>query len=162
MTFSTPDLCDALGEEVRVAEPVFRDYGGVRRFSGAVVTLRVHEDNALVRAALEGEGRGRVLVVDGGGSLRTALVGGNLAALAARNGWSGLVVYGAVRDVAELAAAEVGIKALATTPRKSAKGGQGEEGAAVTVAGVRVSPGNFLWADEDGVIVADRPPAGKV
>jgi regulator of ribonuclease activity A len=156
MTFSTPDLCDAHGDAVRVAEPVFRDFGGARRFAGEVETLRVFEDNALVRAALESRGRGRVLVVDGGGSVRTALVGGNLAALAARNGWSGIVVNGAVRDVAELGAAMVGIKALAASPRKSAKAGAGERGVEVRLAGVTVAPGHYLWADEDGVVVSDR------
>ena len=158
MTFSTPDLCDALGDAARVAEPVFRDYGGVRRFSGTVETLRVLEDNALVRQALEEPGLGRVLVVDGGGSVRTALVGGNLAALAASNGWSGIVVYGAVRDVPELAGAQVGIKALASCPRKSAKTGRGERGVGLTVAGVAVRPEDYLWADEDGVVLADRRP----
>jgi regulator of ribonuclease activity A len=156
MTFSTPELCDAHGDAVRVAEPVFRDFGGARRFSGEVETLRVFEDNALVRSALETPGRGRVLVVDGGGSVRTALVGGNLAALAARNGWSGIVVYGAVRDVAELGAAPVGIKALAASPRKSTRAGAGERGVEVKLAGISVAPGNFLWADEDGLLVADQ------
>lgn len=160
MTFSTPDLCDAMGDAVRVAEPVFRDFGGVRRFAGPAATLRVHEDNALVRRALERPGDGRVLVVDGGGSLRTALVGGNIAALAAANGWSGLVIYGAVRDLGELAAARVGIKALAPSPRRSAKAGAGDEGIEVRIAGVAVRPGNFVWADEDGLIVADRGPEG--
>ena len=158
MTFSTPDLCDALGDAVRVAEPVFRDYGGVRRFKGPAATLRVREDNALVRAVLETPGEGRVLVVDGGGSLRTALVGGQIAALAATNGWAGLVISGAVRDVAELAAAPVGIKALAATPRRSAKTGQGEREVTVTIAGLTIRPGNFVWADEDGLLVADREP----
>ena len=156
MSFTTPDLCDALGDAVRVAEPVFRDYGGVRRFKGRAMTLRLHEDNALVRRTLEQPGEGRVLVVDGGGSVRTALVGGQLAVLAARNGWSGLVVYGAVRDVAELAGAAVGIKALATSPRRSAKAGNGETEVPVTVAGLKVRPGDFVWADEDGVIAGDR------
>ena len=156
MTFSTPDLCDELGDAVRVAEPVFRDFGGVRRFSGEAVTLRVLEDNALVRSTLEEPGRGRVLVVDGGGSLRTALVGGNLAALAAANGWSGLVVYGAVRDVGELAGAAVGIKALAASPRRSARAGAGERGVSLSVAGVSIAPGDMLWADEDGVVVGAR------
>jgi regulator of ribonuclease activity A len=158
MTFSTPDLCDRLGDAVRVAEPVFRDYGGVRRFAGEVETLRVLEDNALVRSTLEEPGRGRVLVVDGGGSLRTALVGGNMAALAATNGWSGLVVNGAVRDVNELAAAAVGIKALAASPRKSAKAGTGERGASLSIAGISIAPGDMLWADEDGVVVGERTP----
>lgn len=159
MTFSTPDLCDQHGDGVRVAEPVFRDFGGVRRFSGPVETLRVFEDNALVRSVLEEEGGGRVLVVDGGGSVRTALLGGNLAALAARNGWSGIVVFGAVRDVAELAAARVGIKALAACPRKSGKAGAGQRGLPVSFAGLTVAPGDYLWADEDGVIVS-RETAG--
>lgn len=158
MTFSTPDLCDRHGDGVRVAEPVFRDFGGVRRFSGEVETLRVFEDNALVRSALDEEGKGRVLVVDGGGSLRTALVGGNLAALAARNGWSGIVVFGAVRDVAELAGADVGVKALAACPRKSGKTGAGQRAVPVAIAGVTVAPGDFLWADEDGVVISDRAP----
>jgi len=155
-TLTTPDLCDRFGGLVRVAEPVFRDFGGTLTFSGEVETLRVLEDNALVRATLETAGRGRVLVVDGGGSLRTALVGGNLAALAARNGWSGIVVYGAVRDVAELAAQRVGVKALAASPRRSAKAGEGDRGVAVTIAGVTVKPGQYLWADPDGLVLADR------
>jgi regulator of ribonuclease activity A len=96
MPFATPELCDEFGAEVRVAEPLFRDFGGVERFAGPIATLRVFEDNALVRQALEMPGAGRVLVVDGGGSLRSALVGGNLAALAHENGWSGLVVYGCI------------------------------------------------------------------
>ena len=158
MSFTTPDLCDAIGDAVRVAEPVFRDYGGVRRFTGRAATLRVHEDNALVRRVLESPGEGRVLVVDGGGSLRTALVGGQIAALAARNGWSGLVIYGGVRDSAELADAAVGIKALGLTPRRSGKTGKGEEGVVVTVGGMSVRPGDVVWGDEDGLIAADREP----
>ncbi len=153
MTFTTADLCDGMGDAVRVAEPVFRDFGAVRSFSGEVETVRVFEDNALVRATLETRGRGRVLVVDGGGSLRTALVGGKLAALAAENGWAGLLVYGAVRDLPELGAASVGIKALGPCPRKSGKSGAGDRGVEVTFAGVTVRPGDYLWADEDGVVV---------
>ena len=113
-----------MGDAVRVAEPVFRDYGGVRSFSGEIETLRVFEDNALVRATLETAGRGRVLVVDGGGSVRTALLGGQLAALAVENGWSGVVIFGAVRDLPELRNTKLGIKALAAAPRRSAKQGR--------------------------------------
>jgi regulator of ribonuclease activity A len=153
MTFSTADLCDELGDAVRVAEPVFRDFGGVRAF---------FEDNTLVRAALETPGRGRVLVVDGGGSLRTALVGGKLGALAAENAWSGIVVFGAVRDSAELRSAGVGIKALAACPRKSGKRGAGERGIPVTFAGVVVRQGEFLCADEDGIVVGDRTSPDRV
>ena len=156
MPFATPDLCDEFGAEVRVAEPMFRDFGGVERFAGPIATLRVFEDNALVRQALEMPGGGRVLVVDGGGSLRTALVGGNLAALAHRNGWSGLVVYGCIRDAAEIASTPLGVKALQTVPRRSARAGAGERGVPVAFAGVTFAPGAWLYADRDGIVVADR------
>ena len=154
--FATADLCDEFGEEARVAEPVFRDYGGASSFGGPVSTVRVFEDNVLVRDALEEDGRGRVLVVDGGGSTRCALVGGNLAALAHENGWAGILVYGCVRDSVELSAVPVGVKALNTSPRKSAKGGAGERDAPVGFAGVELFPGEYLYADEDGVVVSGR------
>ncbi len=151
----TADLCDAFGDRVRVMEPLLRDWGGARSFAGPIETLRVLEDNALVRRELETPGKGRVLVVDGGGSLRTALLGGGLAALAHENGWSGVVIYGCVRDTAELAATPVGVKALQAQPRKSAKAGSGERGIAVTFGGVTLAPGDWLYADADGVVVAD-------
>ena len=156
MPFATPDLCDEFGAEVRVAEPVFRDFGGVERFAGPIATLRVFEDNALVRRALEMPGGGRVLVVDGGGSLRSALVGGNLTALARDNGWSGLVVYGCIRDAAEIASTPVGVKALHAVPRRSARAGAGERGVPVAFAGITFTPGAWLYADRDGIVVADR------
>lgn len=156
MPFATTDLCDEFGAQVRVAEPLFRDWGGSAGFAGAIETLRVFEDNALVRQTLEMHGRGRVLVVDGGGSLRAALVGGNLAALAHRNDWTGLVVYGCIRDAAEIAAVPVGVKALQAIPRKCATAGAGERGVPVTFAGVTFTPGAHLYADRDGIIVADR------
>ena len=160
MPFATPDLCDEFGAEVRVAEPLFRDFGGVERFAGPIATLRVFEDNALVRQALEMPGAGRVLVVDGGGSLRSALVGGNLAALAHENGWSGLVVYGCIRDAAEIARTPVGVKALHAVPRRSAKDGAGERGVPVAFAGVTFTPGAWLYADRDGIVVAERKLVG--
>ena len=156
MTHATADLCDEFGDDVHVAHPIFRDWGGVERFAGPIATLRVHEDNALVRQALETPGQARVLVEDGGGSLRTALVGGNLATLAQRNGWAGIVVHGCVRDVAELAATQVGIKALAAVPRRSAKDGAGARDVEVTFAGVTFIPGHWLYADRDGVVVTER------
>ena len=156
MGFATADLCDEFGDEVRVAEPVLRDWGGAPSFAGPVETLRVFEDNALVRQTLETPGRGRVLVVDGGGSLRTALVGGNLAALAHRNGWTGIVVHGCIRDAAELAATPIGVKALQAIPRKSAKAGAGEPGVPVTFAGVTFMRGAHVYADRDGIVVAER------
>ena len=159
--FATCDLCDEHKNDsdggFRVLPPVFRDFGGRRKFSGAVVTVKCHEDNSLVKAALDGPGQGRVLVVDGGGSLRRALVGGNLGAAAARNGWAGVVVDGAVRDVAELAACDVGIRALATMPLPTEKRNQGQAEVAVTIQGVIVRPGEWLYADEDGMVVLPQP-----
>jgi len=155
----TADLCDELGADVRVLEPGLWSYGGLAAFGGPVTTVRVYEDNALVRTALESPGGGRVLVVDGGGSVRTALVGGLLGKLAERNGWAGVVVWGAVRDSAELAACAVGIRARATSPRKSAKSGVGERDVPVTVAGVTIAPGEWLAADADGIVISSRPLA---
>ena len=156
MSIATADLCDEFGAEVRVAEPLFRDWGGSVAFAGPVETVRVFEDNALIRQVLEMHGRGRVLVVDGGGSLRAALLGGNLAALAHRNGWAGLLIYGCVRDSEELRTVPLGVKALASMPRKSGKRGEGEQGVAVTFAGLTFTRGCHLYADRDGVIIADR------
>ena len=159
---STCDLCDVhkgtVGTTFYVLPPVFREYGGVPAFSGTVATVRCFEDNSLVKATLDEPGAGRVLVVDGGASLRRALVGGNVAAAAARNGWAGVVVDGAVRDVAELAATKVGIRALALVPLPTEKRNQGERDVPVQVQGVWVRPGDRLVADADGIVViaADR------
>lgn len=150
----TADLCDEFGDAVRVADAVFASYGQVRRFSGRMATLRVYEDNTLVREALESPGDGRVLVVDGGGSRRCALLGGNLAALARDNGWSGIVINGSVRDRPELAEVPVGVLALQTMPRKSRKAGLGENNVDVVFAGVVFRPGEYLYADEDGLVVS--------
>jgi regulator of ribonuclease activity A len=152
----TADLCDAHPEAILVADPIFRDYGGVRLFHGRVATLKVHEDNVLVRKALEEPGEGRVLVVDGGGSLRCALVGDQLAAIAHQNGWAGLVVHGCIRDAEEIARNPIGLKALATNPRKSAKKGAGDRGVPVTIAGITFAPSGFVYADDDGVIYAQE------
>jgi regulator of ribonuclease activity A len=154
--FTTADLCDAYPQLIRVLEPLFRNYGAAERFSGPVETVKVYEDNAVVRETLEGQGRGRVLVVDGGGSLRCALVGGRLGQLAQSNGWSGMVINGCVRDTPELARISVGIRALNTVPMRSAKEGQGSVGATVSFAGVSFAPGKVLYADGDGIILADH------
>ena len=158
--FSTCDFCDVHKADVsgafRVLAPVFQSYGGKLVFAGPVTTVKCHEDNSLVKAAVESPGEGRVLVVDGGGSLRRALVGGNLAAAAARNGWAGVVVDGCVRDVAELNAAAVGIRALALIPLPTERRGEGQRDVAVQIQGVWVRPGDWLYADEDGIVVADR------
>lgn len=158
----TCDLCDLhkgdLSGAFRVLPPVFRDFGGRTAFAGPVVTVQCFEDNSLVKAALEGPGEGRVLVVDGGGSLRRALVGGNIGAAAARNGWAGVVVDGCVRDVAELAACEVGIKALAAMPLPTERRNAGQRDVGVRVQGVWIQPGDWLVADADGIVVmAQRP-----
>ncbi len=157
MTHATADLYDAHGDSLRIMAPIFRDYGGHRAFSGPVVTLKAYEDNSLVRATLEEPGLARVLVVDGGGSLRCALVGDQLAELGVKNGWAGILVYGCVRDSAALATLPIGIKAVATNPRKSVKKGEGSRNAVLRFAEVVVYPGDYLYADGDGVVVAERP-----
>lgn len=160
---NTCDLCDAhkddANDTLRVLPPVFRSFGGLVAFSGPVTTIKCHEDNTLVKAALDSAGEGRVLVVDGGGSLRRALVGGNLAAAAVRNGWAGIVVDGCVRDVVELQAAAVGIRALAPMPLPTEKRGQGQRDAPVQIQGVWVRPGDWLYADADGIVVSAQPLA---
>ena len=159
--FSTCDLCDAHKADTagafRVLPPVFASFGGTAAFAGPVSTVQCFEDNSLVKAALDEPGQGRVLVVDGGGSLRRALVGGNLAAAAARNGWAGVVVDGCVRDAAELAATPVGIRALALMPLATDKRGEGLRDVPVQLQGVWVRPGDRLHADADGIVVTTMP-----
>ena len=156
MSFYTADLCDANEDLVRTTEPVFSIFGGRATFGGPIRTLRVFEDNSRVKEALSGAGDGAVLVVDGGASTRVALLGGNLAELAATNGWAGLVINGCIRDVHEVNDCDIGIRALATCPRKSEKRGQGEEGVELRFAGADFRPGEFVYCDRDGVIVAAR------
>ena len=156
--FSTCDFCDAHKADdtgaFRVLPPVFVAFGAVPAFAGPVSTVKCFEDNTLVKAAVDSPGLGRVLVVDGGGSLRRALVGGNLAAAAARNGWAGIVVDGCVRDVAELNATAVGIRALALMPLPTEKRNEGQRDVTVQIQGVRVRPGDWLYADADGIVVS--------
>jgi regulator of ribonuclease activity A len=153
----TADLCDELGADAQVLTAGLIDFGGQTAFAGPVATLRLHEDNALVRLALETPGEGRVLVIDGGASLRCALVGGNLGKLAERNRWSGIIVWGAVRDVSELRECRIGVRALGANPRKSEKRGAGSREVPVVVGGATVNPGDWLAADADGIIVSTRP-----
>lgn len=167
--FATCDLCDGHKNDstgdFRVLPPVFRDYGQVRKFAGPVVTVKCFEDNTLVKAAVDSvgfvetpQGRvGQVLVVDGGASLRRALLGGNLGAAAARNGWAGVVIDGCVRDTAELAGHAVGIRALAAMPLPTEKRNEGQANVAVQLQGVWIRPGDWLYADEDGIVVASKP-----
>jgi len=155
MTLKTTDLCDEHSDDLRIMAPIFLDYGGVKAFGGLVSTVKVFEDNSLVRAAVEEPGKGRVLVVDGGGSLRCALLGDNLAELGRGNGWSGMVIYGCIRDSAAIAGIAVGVKALNTNPLKSVKKGEGERDVPVTFAGVTVHPGDYLYADQDGIVLSE-------
>jgi regulator of ribonuclease activity A len=151
----TTDLCDAYADKVRVAEPIgFQDFGGKDIFSGKIHTVKCFEDNTFVRHALEGNGEGKVLVVDGGGSMRCALLGDMLGALAVKNKWSGIIVYGCIRDSAAIAELPLGVKALDTIPLKSNKQNVGEENIPVRFAGTLFSPGEFVYCDEDGIIVS--------
>ena len=160
---STCDLCDAhkndTSGDFRVLAGAWRDFGGAPRFAGRVSTVKCFEDNSLVRAAVSSPGDGGVLVVDGGGSMRRALLGGNLAALAARHGWAGVLVDGCVRDVAELAATALGIKALGVVPLPTDKRDEGQRDVPVQIAGAWVRPGDWLVSDEDGVVVLSSRPA---
>lgn len=151
---ATTDLSDAHQNDVQHCAPLFNDYGGVTAFSGPIATLKLFEDNVMVRAAVEQPGEGRVLVVDGGASMNCALFGGNLAALAAENGWAGVVINGCVRDRGELQAAKVGIKALNHHPKRSGREGKGEADLPVQFAGITFTPGHWLYADADGIILA--------
>ena len=139
--------------------PVFREFGGRAAFSGTAVTVKCFEDNTSVKALLEGPGEGRVLVVDGAGSLRRALVGGNIGAAAARNGWAGVIVDGCVRDVAELAVCDVGIRALAPMPLPTERRQPGLLDQPVQIQGVTVRPGDWICADADGIVVMGARPA---
>ena len=155
-SFSTADLCDRYAEDghLQIAEPVFRAYGASAAFCGPIVTLKVFEDNVLLRETLEQKSEGGVLVVDGGGSHRCALLGKNLATLAVTNGWSGVVIYGCIRDSALINTLPIGVRALHTHPLRSHKHGHGERDVLVTFAKVNFRTGSYLYADEDGLIVA--------
>lgn len=153
MSFSTADLYDAHENDVQVVVPGFVNYGGRRCFYGPIATLKVHDDNSLVRSALDQPGQGRVLVVDGGGSLRCALVGDRLADLGRANGWAGIVVHGCIRDSLEIGRMDIGVQALGTNPRRSVKRGSGEREIPVTFHGVTFAPGAVLYADDDGMLV---------
>ncbi|OPG09823.1 ribonuclease E activity regulator RraA [Microbispora sp. GKU 823] len=156
MSFATADLYDAHGDALRSCVTQFRSYGSRARFSGQISTIRCLEDNALVKQVLATPGEGRVLVVDGGGSLRTALLGDMIATSAVENGWAGVVIHGAVRDTAALAGLDLGVKALGTNPRKSAKTGLGEVDVPVTFGDVTFAPEEWLYSDEDGILVSDH------
>jgi regulator of ribonuclease activity A len=153
MEFTTADLMDA-HPDVASCDTPFRRFGARSRFAGPMRTVRTHEDNALLKEILSAQSAGEVLVVDGGGSLHCALVGDVIAGLAQRNGWAGIVVYGAIRDSVALDALDFGVKALGTNPRKSAKNRTGAVDVPVTFGGVTFAPGHWLYSDEDGILVS--------
>lgn len=153
MQYITPDLCDAY-PEVDVVEPMFANFGGRDSFGGEIVTVKCHEDNSVVKAQVAQPGKGKVMVVDGGGSLRRALLGDMLAAKAAECGWEGIIVYGCVRDVDELAQTDLGVQALASHPMKTDKRDIGDLNVPVNFGGVTFRPGEFVYADNNGIIVS--------
>ncbi|MDZ7784475.1 MAG: ribonuclease E activity regulator RraA [Halioglobus sp.] len=154
--FSTPDLSDAAPDARALPLPL-RNYGRITRFAGPAVTIKCHEDNSLVKECVAEPGEGRVIVVDGGGSRRRALLGDMLAATAAANGWAGLVINGVIRDVDEIAATALGVQALGSCPVKTAKLGAGQRDVALELGGVPVAPGDYIYADNNGVLISNVP-----
>ncbi|MCF7969343.1 MAG: ribonuclease E activity regulator RraA [Methylococcaceae bacterium] len=158
MTFTTPNLCDQFGDthHLQIGEPIFLRFGGRSAFSGQVTTLKVFEDNVLIRKVLEETVTDGVLVIDGGGSHRCALLGGNLSRLACENGWAGIIVYGCIRDSVEINELPIGLRALHTHPLKSHKRGTGDRDKLISFAGINFRTGNYVYVDEDGIVVADE------
>lgn len=156
MNFVTCDLCDENPELVRVCEPMFNQFGGRECFGGEIVTVKCFEDNSRVKELLATPGAGKVLVVDGGGSMRRAMLGDQLAAKAVKNGWAGIVINGCIRDSADIAEMELGVKALGTHPLKTEKLGLGSHNVPVRFAGVDFVPGHYVYADEDGLLVSEK------
>ena len=155
MKFVLPDLCDQYGDSLRVLSPMLKNFGGNNCFHGKISTIKCHEDNSFVADAVREEGDGSVLVVDGGGSLRCALLGDNLAAIAASNSWAGIIVFGCVRDVVALKDISLGIQAIAPHPIKSVKRQVGLRDVEVSFGGVSFIPGQYVYADDNGVIVSE-------
>ncbi|RJS95292.1 ribonuclease E activity regulator RraA [Salinisphaera sp. Q1T1-3] len=153
--YPVTDLCDAFSDKLQIVEPLFTDFGGRLDFGGPISTVKCFEDNSVVRLALEEPGEGRVLVVDGGGSDRCALLGDNLVQLAIDNGWAGIVVYGCIRDAADISQMDMAVKALNTHPKKSDKKNQGERDVLVRFGGVNFMPDDWLYADLDGIVVSE-------
>ena len=156
MTFTTADLYDKYGDDLKVALPIFKDYGAKRIFHGPISTVKAYEDNSLVRTALEEPGEGRILIVDGDESLRCAMLGGMLAKFGMENGWSGIIVFGCIRDADVIATIDIGVKALNTNPRKSLKRGLGDRDIPVSFASITFNVGEYVYADTDGVIVSEK------
>ena len=157
VTKSTPDLCDDYPNVVRVLDPIFTNFGGRKCFSGPALTVKCFEDNSVVKQLVGTAGQGRVMVVDAGGSMRRACLGDMLARQASVSGWAGIVIYGCIRDVDEIIATDIGVQALGSHPMKTDKKGIGEQGIAVTFAGVTISNGDYIYADNNGILASNRP-----
>lgn len=153
---STPDLCDLHDDKVRVLDPIFKNYGGRSSFSGQAVTIKCFEDNSVVKKLVDEPGLGRVIVMDGGGSLRRAILGDMLAANAAKNGWSGLVIFGCIRDCDEIAKIDLGVQAINTHPMKTEKRGLGDLNKVVVFAGQTITPGDWVYADNNGILISSE------
>lgn len=163
MPFKTTDLCDENENDpsLQIAEPLFNDYGAITAFCGPIATVKVHKDNVLARQMLETPGEGRVLVIDGEASMWCALLGDMVAQIASDNGWSGIVINGGVRDSAEIAKIKIGVKARFIIPRRSKKEGKGRQNLSLGFAGVIFIPGDYLYADEDGILISKRDLLNK-
>ncbi len=156
MTFVTPDLCDDYPDDVRVLAPMFHNYGGKKNFFGEVVTVKCFEDNSLVKEQAGLPGHGKVMVVDGGASLRKALLGDMIAENAVKNGWEGFIINGCIRDVDAIAALELGVQALNTIPLKTEKRGIGDLNVPITFGGQTINPGEFIYADNNGIVISSK------
>lgn len=157
MKYSTPDLCDAYPDLVSVLDPLFTNFGGKASFGGEIITVKCFEDNSIVKKTAGTLGNGKVMVVDGGGSLRRALLGDLIAADAVKNGWEGFIIYGCIRDIDVIGKMDIGVKALNSVPLKTDKRGLGDLNIPVTFGGVTFNPGEFVYADNNGIIVSAKP-----
>jgi len=157
MNIATPDLCDAYPDLVRVLEPIFKNYGGRSSFGGEIVTVKCFEDNSVVKEKAGKAGQGKVMVVDGGGSLKKALLGDLIAETALNNGWEGFIVYGCIRDVEPISNMQIGVKALNSIPLKTQRKGKGENNVKINFGGVTFNPGEYIYADTTGIIVSSEP-----
>lgn len=157
MKYLTPDLCDKYPDLVRVVEPIFKNYGGKSSFGGQIVTIKCYEDNSVVKETASTPGNGKIIVVDGGGSLRRALLGDLIAENAIQNGWEGFIIYGCIRDIDAIFNMNLGVKTLNTNPLKTDKKGIGDLNILVSFGGVTFKPGEYVYADSNGIIVSSKP-----
>jgi len=155
--FSTPDLCDGFPQQVRVLDSLFTNYGAHSHFFGQIVTIKCFEDNSVLKELVNTQGNGQVIVMDGGGSLRRAILGDMLAEKASQNGWAGIVINGCIRDADEIAQTQLGVKALNTHPMKTEKRGIGDLNIPVTFASQTIEPGQWLYSDNNGIVISDDP-----